>query len=93
MLAHALRSRSMKSADEVRRADRDEALEQVEHVLSLDPEHLPSLHLASDLYYVKGSWPQLRTVGRRFLTLTREIEELAAERAEVGRRLALAERR
>lgn len=92
MLAQALRSRSLKNTDEAKRADRDEALEHVEHVLSLDPEHLPSLHLASDLYYVKGSWSQLRTVARRFLTLTLEIEELAGERAEVRRRLAHAER-
>ena len=93
MLAQALRARSLKRVDDERRADRDEALRQVERALSLDPEHLPSLYLASDLYYVKGGWSELRTVSRRFLLLTREVDALASERAEVERRLAHAERR
>lgn len=92
MLAQALRARSRTQPDEARRKDRDRALSAVTTALDLDPEHLPSLYLASDLYYVKGSWSQLRTVCRRFLVLTRDEAALAEERKIVGKRLSLAER-
>ena len=93
LLATALRRRSQDAVEGARRSDRTEALQCVERALSLDPEHLPSLYLASDLYYVKGRWPRLRSVGRRFLALSEERPALTAERKEVERRLTQASRR
>jgi tetratricopeptide (TPR) repeat protein len=95
LLAEALRRRSSSqavSADE-RQRDRDEAILCVERALGIDPEHLPSLYLACDLYYVKGRWADLETVGRRFLALSQDIEALNVERSSVEDRLRRAAER
>ncbi|MAG31563.1 MAG: hypothetical protein CL908_11815 [Deltaproteobacteria bacterium] len=92
MLAEALRARSrdQERDEDARRADRDRALVAVEHALSLDPEHVQSLYLVSDLYYVKGRWKKLVPVARRFLVLVKDDPEIADRRAHVARRLELA---
>lgn len=90
-LGTALRRRATIGTDkEARRRDRGEALRCIEEALSLDPEHLPSLRLACDLYYVKGAWPELMRVCRRFLALAKDIPELGDEVAAVSSRLAQA---
>jgi tetratricopeptide (TPR) repeat protein len=67
--AHYLLAQALAGQD-----DLDGALQSLEQVLSLDPEHFPALAVSARLYYVKGRNDEARKAGERALMLLKDEE-------------------